>query len=733
MVSLLEYSKSKFSPNNDQISALSALDEFFESNMSCFLLKGYAGTGKTHLVKYISEYLELKKLNTVLLAPTGRASRILEKKTGNKSTTIHKGIYNLGQVDEIEISKDGKKKYKFRFNLKFVESNTRSIYLIDESSMISDKYVEDDFFIFGSGRLLKDLLDFIALNNQDRNDQIVFIGDPAQLPPVSDNTSGALDSDYLFNNFHVESTEYELTEVFRQQKESGILTNATNLRNLLQNKHRNSFEINTSFDDINSIEINKVVDTFLGINSELSPSKLVIINHSNKSALEYNLLVRERRFSDKNQIEVGDTLIINQNNYNYDPELLNGTLVKVIEVGSLPELKSGMKSYDENGVECRVTHKFRKVVIEVPDGNNYVQVPCMILENFLYSPNPTLDYAENIALYLDFKIRNPHLKPKTQEFSDALRQDHYFNAVRVKYGYAITCHKAQGGEWDSVIVNLDVNQSKLSDTFLRWTYTAITRARNNLYLFNIPKLTQFSKLKYKPLQIDGGEPVDKTPFEIIHYSLPDNYNEIVQRFDLKNADNFKLEKLVEVLAICSVEDIKVDSRNGHKNQEVYAFQKGDKRSGLKFWYNKNNKFTSIQIADNLTNDKDFASELKGKFEKQFEIMVTKAAESDTMVDSNPDYDAEIEKFFDENHEAHKTLFFELSRILSAFSIVIEEIQHLKDQEVYYLKRKREIAAIQFYYDGINRFTFAQPLISKCNSNKLLSDVQSSISQLINSL
>ncbi|MBU3928560.1 MAG: AAA family ATPase, partial [Bacteroidetes bacterium] len=290
MISLSEYSKSKFNPNNDQMKALLALEEFFESDISCFLLKGYAGTGKTHLVKYISEYLELKKLKTVLLAPTGRASRILEKKTGHKSSTIHKGIYNLDQVDEIEISKDGKKKYKFRFNLQFIESNTRSIYLIDESSMISDKYSEDDFFIFGSGRLLKDLLTYLAPTNKGRSDQVIFIGDPAQLPPVTDNISGALDSGYLFNNFNIKTSEYELTEVFRQHKESGILANATNLRNLLQNKHRNSFEINTSFDDITSIDIKNVVETFIGINSELSPSKLVIVNYSNKSALEFNLL-----------------------------------------------------------------------------------------------------------------------------------------------------------------------------------------------------------------------------------------------------------------------------------------------------------------------------------------------------------------------------------------------------------------------------------------------------------
>ena len=539
---MLEYASIRFTPTENQKKALLKLDQFLKSDRKCFLLKGFAGTGKTFLVKFIGEFLREKKINIVLMAPTGRASRILSEKTKLESTTIHKGIYNLEELDEVKTSKEGKEKFKFRFNLKEVNLNTRSVYIIDEASMISDKYSEGDFFVFGSGRLLYDLINYISPSNLDRRDQIIFIGDSAQLPPVTDNLSGALNASYLLENHHVQAEEFELTEVVRQQEKSGILANATYLRNQLGNKRRNSFDLNLGFLDVHKIEPDQVVDTYLELNEKLSLSKSIIINHSNKSALDYNLRVREKLFPDKEQISTGDILILNQNNYNYDIELLNGMLVKIVAISPFPEIKSGMKSYDENGQDCMVTHRFRKVRISVPTENGEIEINCLILENFLYSYTPSLDYSENIALYLDFKIRNPDLKPKSKEFADALRQDPYFNALRVKYGYAITCHKAQGGEWESPIVNLDVSQGKLSDNFLRWTYTAVTRASKNLYVFNIPKENQFSRLKYTHQLID--HPVRKAnSVKEIRFQVPQNINDLFDQFKLASEDHFKKRKV----------------------------------------------------------------------------------------------------------------------------------------------------------------------------------------------
>lgn len=726
---ILEFANRYYDLTEDQEEALMNLSTFLQSDNKCFLLKGYAGTGKTFLIKSISDFLNQEKINTILLAPTGRASRILSEKTKCNASTIHKGIYNLDEIDEEKTTKDGKEKFKFKFNLRHTETNIKNIYIIDESSMISDKYSEGDFFIFGSGILLKDLISHISLSNEARKDQIIFIGDSAQLPPVTDNISGALSQDYLLDNYNIITSEFELTKVVRQKDESGILKNATYLRNQLLDKNRNSFEMNINFADIQKINIDEVVTTYIRENENLTLNKSIIINYSNKSALEFNLGVRDKLFNDKMKVEVNDILIINQNNYNYETELLNGTFVKIVDVSPVPEIKSGMKSYDEEGNDCKVTHKFRRIRISVPTENGDIEVSCLILENFLYSPNPSLDYSENIALYLDFKIRNAHLKPKTKEFADALRTDPYFNALRVKYGYSVTCHKAQGGEWLSAIVNLDVSQGKLSDNFLRWTYTAITRASEKLYLFNVPNENQFSKLKYNHQLIDEIETKDDIPD--IKFTLPSNINELLENFNLKNESVFKIDKYITLLAISNTEEFEIIERIPHNYRETYIFKQNEKTAGIIFNYNGRSKFTKIEIAQNHTNDNDFAELLVLKFNHQTNISITEFKNGSTLEEISLDkQDENLEFFFPEKYSAHKILYNELIENFKREEIKIENVTHKQNQEIYILKRNKEIATIQFYYDGLDRFTSAQPILTQCNSNQLLISVNNAINSLI---
>lgn len=597
---------------------LKALDAFLTSDGKCFLLKGYAGTGKTTITKHIADYLHEQKIQPVLLAPTGRASRILSIKTKHKAITIHKGIYNLEEVDEVEVGKDERKKYKFRYLLRRTEASVRRVFLIDEASMISDKYSEDDFFVFGSGRLLKDLVSFIGPENKDRDDRIIFIGDPAQLPPVTDAISGALSAAYLLEHHRIAASEYELTQVVRQAEGSGILANATYLREQLTVPRRNSFELKTSFSDVHGLEANEVVDAFLKMAPSPDAGNAIIINYSNKAALDFNQRIRERLFADKMQIEPGDVLMIAQNNYSSPVELLNGMMVRVREVSPVPEVKSGMLSYDANNKEIRVSHKFRRVVLEVPDEDGrLVAVICLILENFLYSPDPSLDYAENIALYLDFKMRHPHLRLKRREFSDALRSDPYFNALRVKYGYAITCHKAQGGEWKNAIVNLDVSQGKLSENFLRWTYTAITRASDALYLFNVPRQNQFSQLQYHR-HLTGREQAATPAGSVneIEFEKPEDFDVRMSQMGLAAAAQFQQEKFLEVLAASAAEGIEVLARKGNQYQERYVFTKDGKHGAINFAYDGRNRFTTINIAANETTAPDFATFLKELFSRQ---------------------------------------------------------------------------------------------------------------------
>lgn len=726
MNSLVTYALEKIKPTKDQLKLLAELDHFFSSDCRCFLLKGYAGTGKTFITKCIADYLKNEKLTPVLMAPTGRAARIIQIKTYHDATTIHKAIYNLNEVDEIKTRANGKENYKFRYGLNHIEDDIKRVYLVDEASMISDKYAEDDFFVFGSGRLLKDMMHFVALGNNSRNNKVIFIGDSAQLPPVTDNISGALSKKYLLNEYQIEAGEYELTEVVRQESESGILANATYLRELLQTPKRNSFKLNTDYMDVFTISTDKVVMTFANINRELDTSRAIVINHSNQGALDYNLSIRNELFPGKQEVQFREVLMINQNNYNYSVDLLNGTLVKVKEVSMMPEIKSGMKSYDENGEDCEVTHRFRRVIIEVPDQKGTTDVSCLILDSFLYSPNPTLDYAENISLYIDFKIRHPQLKAKTKEFADALRKDPYFNALRVKFGYAVTCHKAQGGEWDTAIVNLDVSQSKLSDNFLRWTYTAISRAKSKLYLFNIPETNQFSTLQYSK-QLLKTENVEQDSFEPLQFELPINFDEQILSFGLNIASNFLTDKFIELLARFYGTDIEIIERKGHQFQEAYIVKRGDDKAGITFWYNGKMRFTRANKTPGFASDEKLLSEVMALVERPFNFNLVPGGKITPDMDIPEIKPAPIE--FPEDKKSLEVLYVELERCLDQHNATITGIRHNNYQEQYTISRKNEAAVINFYYDGRNRFTNAGPHLPGCNSNKLLKDIASAIDQI----
>ena len=474
--SLPVFAASIADPTDDQQAALKMLDDFMEAGQSCFLLKGYAGTGKTWLLGILVSWLESRGSHYMLMAPTGRAARILARKTGKKATTIHKGIYNFDELEEVPIHINGKKKYKFRYNLNRVNM-PGMVFIADEASMISDRVSESDFFVFGTGKLLTDLITFAAPQNLDNKVKIILTGDPAQLPPVGDSLSGALDESYLRQQFSLHPVVYELTQVVRQSAGNEILDLATSLREQLRSGTSTGFSVESFSRNVNVINPEEVVGHFLNLNPGLSVNETIIINFDNKSALGYNLALRNEKFPGKPVIPKGDNLMIVQNNYNYQVDLLNGTLVKVTDVAGDPEVKGNMFSFDQSGNECSVSHTFRRVTIEVEEDDRKVAVECLILEDFLYSPDAQPDYAQNIALYLDFKIRHPHLKPGTKPFTDSLKTDPWFNALRVKYGYAITCHKAQGGEWNTVFLNMDVALGKLTKPFLRWVYTAVTRAR----------------------------------------------------------------------------------------------------------------------------------------------------------------------------------------------------------------------------------------------------------------
>lgn len=695
-----------------QQEALTKLYSFIRSDFNCFILNGYAGTGKTFLIKNLVEYLNSERYAFKLMAPTGRAAMILAEKTGFKATTIHRAIYNLSELSEINI-KD-KKSFKFKYKLKPIDI-TNSIYIVDESSMVSDTYCENEFAIYGSGRLLNDLLTHCS-----RSTKVIFVGDSAQLPPVTDNFSMALTPSYLEQQYELTVQEYELTEVVRQKADSGILHMASYIRNKLSQAQRNSFQIDSDQTDINIINTQDVVKKYIESNPEKELNKAIIINHSNQKSYDYNMAVRELLFNDKNTIEPGDILIIQANNYNYQVDLLNGMLVRVKQVAPDRQMRV-IKSYDEKGQEITVQHLFRKITIEIPCNGTYVDQECLILENYLHSPNANLTYAESTALYIDFKIRNPTLKPDSAEFRDALKTDPYFNALRVKYGYAITCHKAQGGEWDSVFINMDVHIGILSDSFLRWAYTAVTRSKKKLFLYNVSQTTQFSNFQFNfqllPSETQAnGLALSQAPM----FYVPEEEIQVqIEKFGLTNAQPFQRHKFIEIWAKAASKGYKVLSRTTHNFQDRYLFEQDGVKAGIIFWYNSKNEYTKQTIAPQITESNDLAKVISELMAAPVTINMTS---DQTKIETTP-----IE--FDDKHKELTVLYDYLTTTLSKNLIQISQIKHFQYQEVYHFARNQETAVLRFYYDGKSCFKSGEPVLKECNSNQLLKDIYNALKDL----
>lgn len=719
MKGLFQFVKGKFNLIPDQEKAIRNIDEFFQSDKEAFLLKGYAGTGKTTLLKWVAKFLKNQKIRVTLIAPTGRAAQILKEKTGFAAETIHKSIYNLKELDEVKYKKGNQIHYKYRFKLQTPE-NTDEIFIIDEASLIGDFYSEDDFFVFGSGYLLQDLLKYTASNHSSRRTKLIIVGDPAQLPPVNDSKSRALDAEILKNDYSVLSSEYTLTQIIRQENESDILKLSTFLREQLISSERKRFELPQNLKDIKVLKANDIVSRFLKEYNPNLRSSAVIVSYSNKSAYEYNLQVRKKLFRNSFEIQPGDILMIQQNNYNFQIDLMNGTLVKVIEVGSLI-IKKDLFSYDRYGKTCRVEHRFRNLVLAVPFEGKTVHLSCLVLENFLNSPKADLSYAENTALYLDFKMRHPKLKPKTLEFTQALQRDPFFNVLKVKYGYSITCHKAQGGEWNSVFVNMDLAMGKHSEMFLRWFYTAVTRARRELYLFNYSGNSAFSKMKYVSGYIEDSEAIDqisenKESSKV--FVLPENIRELEEQYQLSESEDFLKKKFHEILANLNGKNIQILERLERPYQECYVFERDGELAGLIFYYNKNNTFTKTQVQKKSGFQIGFAEELIELFQKPISLYLENNSINEIR-DKNKDFDFT-------NHQELKVLYDELILILSPLKIKIDSVKHNNFQEIYHFRRGKQKAVIQFYYNKKYEFTDCRPVLTQSNSNLLLKDLNEKI-------
>lgn len=520
--------------SDDQHNALNRIEAFLTSSTSCFLLKGYAGTGKTFLVQGLVKYLNTIGRRVTLMAPTGRAAMIIAEKTQADASTIHKTIYNF---DELE---DDDHTFKFRYKLNYNHDPVNTVYIIDESSMLSDVNNEDEFFVFGSGFLLNDL--FSYANFRYRPDtKIIFIGDNAQLPPVGMNFSPALDKEYLSNHYMVSVDEFEMTQIQRQQGSNTILTIATSIRTSLERNKFNRFEIGTSSDAI-SLMNEDFDSTYLQAVKNIISDNTIVITHSNKQAHNYNVAIRKKFFPNQEYVLCGDILINTKNNYNYPIDLYNGQFIRVVETSQITE-KKRIRFNKRGGEIAEVAFIFRDIIAEVSDikGHKY-HVNCKIIDNFLNGESPRLTQNEQQALYVDFKKRHSDLIPGTQSFKEAIKADKYFNAIQVKYGYAITCHKAQGGEWENAFINFQAHMKVLSKGFFRWAYTGITRAKMTLYALNAHNYSPLTEYIIQPIATIARAPANQyyvptdflereVPLEFSRPFLKAKYVELTEKLD----------------------------------------------------------------------------------------------------------------------------------------------------------------------------------------------------------
>jgi len=491
-----------------QENAIENIQKFLkEDKTQCFVLNGYAGTGKTFLIGGIVNYLSKLKKNTVIMAPTGRAARVLSENHQLFATTIHKGIYFLDKL--IEYKKTGEATtHKFYFDLLHNDHDQGSVFIVDESSLISDMYSENEFIRFGSGKLLYDLFKFIGFDQNDNYKKIIIIGDNAQLPPVDMKFSPALNSKYLNDNYKVNVLSSTLTDVVRQQKNNKILENATNLRQLISEGSHLNFDFKVDQKNTFEIKNHDIVDIYSKYETDNIDPELMIVVHSNSQADSINKEIRNHLFPGQSAIAFGDRVMVVKNNYNYDIELMNGQIGKVIDISPYSEKKEiplnvGVNKKGERQTKV-VKIIFRKTTLLFRNVHKQEHsIDCMIIENLLYSKQRSLSSDESKALFVDFCNRHPRLNRKSELFKEELLSDMYFNALQIKFAYGVTCHKAQGGEWPFVIVDFS-GQNKLKVQSLRWCYTAMTRAKEKLFVINPLYHSMIS-----PIKKYGKNPIQK--------------------------------------------------------------------------------------------------------------------------------------------------------------------------------------------------------------------------------
>ncbi|MBQ0788851.1 MAG: AAA family ATPase [Oceanihabitans sp.] len=449
-----------FKPTPKQDIVLLQLSEFIFSERpnALYLLKGYAGTGKTTIIGTIVAHLGKANKSAVLMAPTGRAAKVISNYSKKAAFTIHKKIY-FPKKD-----KGGGVKFVLQPN-----KHKNTIFIVDEASMIPD--TPGDSKLFENGSLLDDLMQYVYSGQQCK---LLLIGDTAQLPPVKLDLSPALDENTLTLNYDKDVTRMELDEVVRQGQDSGILENATILREAISSAFSETFKFDLKdFKDIvRLVDGYEIMDAINDSYSNLGNEETAIIVRSNKRANMYNQQIRERILFNENELSAGDYLMVVKNNYFWIKPtteagfIANGDIIEVLEIFSMQELYG---------------FRFAEVKIRMVDYPNMIPFETVLLLDTITAETPSLAYEDSNRLYQEVQKDFADEKSNYKRFLK-IKGNNHFNALQVKFSYAITCHKSQGGQWNTVFVEQPYLPNGIDRDYLRWLYTAVTRAKEKLYL-----------------------------------------------------------------------------------------------------------------------------------------------------------------------------------------------------------------------------------------------------------
>ncbi|MBR1668947.1 MAG: AAA family ATPase [Bacteroidaceae bacterium] len=488
-------------PTNDQAKVINSLCDFILSPDAdeLFILRGFAGTGKTSLVSALVKTMEQLERECVLMAPTGRAAKVLSLYADHPAFTIHKRIYRQKSIDKDSI-------FTLNYNMR-----TDLLFICDEASMIAnDEYLSGS--LYGTGRLLDDMVHFVY---GGRGCRLIILGDTAQLPPVGDDESPALSDDYM-NGYGLHVVSHTLTEVVRQAESSGILWNATHLRQLMDTEDifslpRIRFR---GFPDVRIIPGNELIEALEECYHRDGEDETIVVTRSNKRANIYNNGIRAQILWREEPLESGDMLMVAKNNYYWVEKTLSPTLPHNGEGDHAGSLSSENKpngsplpitgegtgervfSFIANGdtaIVRRIRNErqfygftFADATLEFPDYDDFT-MELTLLTDTLQAEAPALTREQQDTLFnniMEDYNGDPTLRSK-QDRLKALRQDPYYNALQVKYAYAVTCHKAQGGQWTNVFIDQGyMTDDMLGPDYFRWLYTAITRATQRVFFVN---------------------------------------------------------------------------------------------------------------------------------------------------------------------------------------------------------------------------------------------------------